>query len=109
MTVQRTAAGVVVYDGARTSGVYTLLSPDGKPTYFVVPADATEGDLSPLNDDDREKLKKVVGLTFDDGDAVLAASGEGTDRQDLWLYLLVGMIGLLCLEVWMTRRLVKNR
>jgi hypothetical protein len=109
VSVQRTAAGVVVYDGARTSGIYTLLSPDDKPTYFVVPADAAEGDLTPLNDDDREKVKTVVGLTFDDGDAVLAASGEGTDRQDLWLYLLIGMIGLLCLEVWMTRRLVKNR
>jgi hypothetical protein len=30
-------------------------------------------------------------------------------RHEVWWWLFLGVIGLLCAEVWMTRRLVKNR
>ncbi|MGV2432743.1 MAG UNVERIFIED_CONTAM: hypothetical protein LVQ98_05420 [Rickettsiaceae bacterium] len=52
----------------RTSGVYVLLSPEDRPTYFVVPADPAEADLTPLSEEDRQKLTKLLGLQFDDGE-----------------------------------------
>jgi len=30
-------------------------------------------------------------------------------RMELWWWLLLGLIALLCGEVWLTRRIVKNR
>ena len=29
--------------------------------------------------------------------------------RDMWWLLMVGVIGLLCGEVWMTRRIIKGR
>lgn len=107
--VHHTASGSIIYDGARTSGVYVLLSPEDRPTYFVVPADPAEADLTPLSEEDRQKLTKLLGLQFDDGEQILAADGQATERQELWLAVLIGVISLLCVEVWMTRRLVQKR
>jgi hypothetical protein len=108
--VQRSDNNILRYDATKISGVYRLRSPEGKVTWFVVPRDPREGDLTPLNDEDRAKLAKLIGLTFDREEAGDAeAAEEEVQRQELWLYVLLGMIILLCVEVWMTRRLVMNR
>jgi hypothetical protein len=36
----------------------------------------------------------------------LVASGQ---RQEVWWWFLVGVIVFLCGEVWMTRRIARNR
>jgi hypothetical protein len=101
---------ILRYDATKISGVYRLRSPEGKATWFVVPRDPREGDLTPLDDEDRAKLAKLIGLTFDHDEADEAESApEELQRQELWLYALIGVILLLGVEVWMTRRLVRNR
>ena len=112
--VRLSEIGDLSFDDTRLSGVYRLRSPEGKTTWYVVPRDVREGDLTPLGEDDRAKLGKLLSVRFDareggPGSEEVSADAPEVQRQELWLYLLVGMIGLLCLEVWMTRRLVRNR
>ncbi|MBY0231451.1 MAG: hypothetical protein K2W96_19375, partial [Gemmataceae bacterium] len=97
----------LVFDGTRASGVYALRTPKGETVHYVVPADAREADLEPLSEEDRAKVSKLAGLEFAEGDS--EAADDEAQRQDLWLWLLLGLVGLLCLEVWMTRRLVLGR
>ena len=58
--LERPEGPVLVFDGARQSGVYALRGPGKQPVYYVVPPDAREADLEPLAEADR---KKVAGLT----------------------------------------------
>jgi hypothetical protein len=100
----------LVYDGARDPGVYRLLTPQLQTIYYVVPTDPRESDLTAASAEERDRVGKRLGIEYqDDRDAILGAPEAATRRQELWSYLLVGLIALLCLEVWMTRRLVKNR
>jgi hypothetical protein len=100
----------LVYEGAREPGVYRLGTPQAQTVYFVVPTDPRESDLTAASADERERVGKRLGIEYeDDRAAILGAPEAATRRQELWSYLLVGLIALVCLEVWMTRRLVKNR
>jgi hypothetical protein len=78
--------------------------------YYVIPADAREADLTPMAEKDREKVRERTGITFAaDADEGAVGEDEVLYRQDLWLYFLLGMIALLCVEVWMTRRLAMQQ
>ncbi len=44
----------------------------------------------------------------DRGEMAASWVSEG-HRQELWSWLLLGLVALLCSEVWMTRRMVKRR
>jgi hypothetical protein len=109
--VQGPGGATLVYDGVRESGVYTVRGPEGTPTYFVVPADAREGDLTPMTDDARRVVSKLTGMRFTSGEdeAAFAGAEEGAGRQDLWPWLLMVFVAILCVEVWMTRRLAMKR
>jgi len=107
--VRLSESGELSFEDTRLSGVYRLRSPEGKTIWFVVSRDVREGDLTPLNDDDRAKLEKLLAMRFDTPSEPKRDEPPEIQRQELWLYVLMGMIGLLCLEVWMTRRLVRNR
>ena len=54
--------------------------------------------------------KLVPGLKYQNDRAQLAEEWISEQhRQELWCWLLLGLIALLCGEVWLTRRIVKNR
>jgi hypothetical protein len=101
----------LTYDETREPGVYTLSTPGGTPTYFVVQGEPGESDLSPLVPEDREALQKwlspgtrgpAVRMSFTEA----AAGGEQSRvPMELWWLLLLGVLGLLFGEVWMTRRM----
>jgi hypothetical protein len=101
---------LLVHEGTRETGVYRLKTPENNTVYYVVQPDARESDLAPCTDEDRERVAKVLPVQYenDRGRMVDAWVSEG-HRQEFWWWLLQGVIGLLCFEVWMTRRLVKNR
>jgi hypothetical protein len=111
--VDRLPQGAVLrIEGARETGVYRLKTAEGEPIYYVVrPRNAEESDLTPCNDQDRAHVASLVpGLKYQNDREQLGVEwvGEGS-RQELWWWLLLGLIALLCGEVWMTRRMVRNR
>jgi hypothetical protein len=108
--VPQEQGALLVYEGVRNAGVYRVLTPQQQTVFYVVPADPREADLTGCTAEEREKVVKAVGVQYEDERDEILGSAEGaTSRQEMWWWLLVGLIGLLCLEVWMTRRLVKNR
>lgn len=99
-------------DGMRETGVYHLQYGDGNTIYYVVrPKMAGESNLTPCSDEDREKVAKLVpGMKYlDNGEQMGQEWISEHHRQELWSGLLLGLIALLCSEVWLTRRIVKNR
>lgn len=99
-------------DGIRETGVYRLTTPEGSVLYYVVrPQMSEESDLTPCSDDDRAKVaERFPGLKYQNerGQETEEWISDNT-RQELWWCFLVGLIALLCGEVWLTRRIVKNR
>jgi hypothetical protein len=101
---------VLLYEGTREAGVYRLTTPAGANVYYVVPPDSREADLTPCGEEDRKKVADLNGARYEEGkEGLMRGLEEGPHREELWSLLLGGVIALLCLEVWMTRRMVKNR
>jgi hypothetical protein len=117
----RDRGGVLLYEGTREAGVYRLTVPqppkegtdqaeETQTFYYVVPLDAREADLTPCVEEDQKKVADLTGARYEKGqEALLNGPGGQDERQDMWWYLLAGVVALLCFEVWMTRRLVMNR
>jgi hypothetical protein len=92
------------------SGVYRLKTPEEKTVYYVVQPDGGESDLTPATDKEKEAVAELVPFHYEnDRGQINKAGPQQVHNEDLWHWLLVGLIGLLCCEVWMTRRIVKNR
>jgi hypothetical protein len=109
--VPQEKGALLVHEGARETGVYRLTKPGGDVTYYVVPPDARESDLTPCSEEDRSRVASVVpGLRYEnDRGAMIEEMKSENQRQDFWMYFLLGLIALLCMEVWMTRRMVMSR
>jgi hypothetical protein len=111
--IDRQPQGAVLrYDGLREAGVYRLKTTEGVIVYYVVrPRRAEESDLTPASAADRERVAALLpGLKYqDDRGALAAAWVSESHRQEVWWWLLLGLVALLCGEVWMTRRMVKSR
>jgi hypothetical protein len=100
---------LVVCEGTRETGVYRILSGE-QATYYVVQPDARESDLTPAGPEDRDKVARLVPLKYEEDAAALkSALHETSARVEMWWWLLLGMLALLCSEVFMTRRMVKGR
>jgi hypothetical protein len=101
---------LVVYEGTRETGVYRLTASGEQTVYYVVQPDPRESDLTPASEEDRKKVTDLVPMKYaDDPAALWTAMQQTTERQEIWWWLLLGVVALLCGEVWMTRRMVKNR
>ncbi|HEY7326169.1 MAG TPA: BatA domain-containing protein [Gemmataceae bacterium] len=113
LQVDRLPAGPVLrVDDTREVGVYRLHTAEGNVVYYVVqPKMAGESDLTPCNDEDRDRVAKLIPTMQyqNDGEPLTREWISEDHRQELWSWLLVGLIALLCGEVWLTRRIVKNR
>jgi hypothetical protein len=100
----------LVYENARATGVYRLEVGTGRSIFYVVQPDPRESDLTPATEEDRKKVASHVPMRYENqrqpvGRAMVAAS----QTQELWWWLLVGVLVLLCGEVWLTRRMVLAR
>jgi hypothetical protein len=111
--VDRQPQGAVLrFDGTRETGVYRLRTSDGVITHYVVrPRRADESDLTPADDDDRARVAALLpGMKYQNEREALAQAWVSESHQhDIWSWLLLGLVALLCAEVWMTRRIVKVR
>jgi hypothetical protein len=100
------ADGVFTHADTRQSGVYVLTTSRQRRVYFVVQPDARRLDPTPATAEEKQAVADALGgLRYgSDAGPILA----GPDRDVWWLFLL-GVTGLLCGEVWLTRRIVRNR
>jgi hypothetical protein len=100
----------VVYDQTVETGVYRLTRKTGHDIFYVVQPDRRESDLTPCTDIDREKVRKLLPMTYEnDGGRMTAGLADASSKQELWWWFLLAVIALLCGEIWMTRRIVKGR
>jgi hypothetical protein len=82
----------------------------GQSSYFVVQPDPAESILAPTTPEEREKVNKMVPVRYESDRAQLSAAlVASTQKQELWLWFLIGVVVLLCGEVWLTRRIALNR
>jgi hypothetical protein len=97
----------IVVEDTHEPGVYTLKhSASGASRYYVVQSDAGESDLSPWTDADRERVKRAVpAVEFnDDRSSIISGITRAPQPAELWWLFMLGVIGLLSAEVWLTRR-----
>jgi hypothetical protein len=99
------ANGAIVIDSPE-SGAYALTNPQFSTQFFAVAANPKEHDLTPLDATDREKLEHwLPGLRWDTepGEALASQAGAAIATELNWLAF-GGVIALLCVELWMTRK-----
>ncbi|MGH9676465.1 MAG: hypothetical protein ACRD36_05130, partial [Candidatus Acidiferrum sp.] len=111
---------LLVYEDTRETGVYKLRTPESETVYYVIPPDPRESDLTPCGEDDRAKVAKLFNpLDLDEEHAplrytsehsnILVAAATSGAAQEVWWWFLLGVVALLCGEVWMTKRMAANR
>lgn len=98
------------YDNTGAIGIYRVQGPPGRAWAFVTPPDLRESDLTRCSADDWRKVRDRLPIawqaeTANDG----SLATPETRREELWWVFLLAVLGLLCMEVWMTRRLVLTR
>jgi hypothetical protein len=96
----------LVFGGTAQTGVYRV-EEGGRPTYYVVQPDG-QPSLALLSESERTGLEKHLKMQFESDRSKLALPSTDQPTQ-LWWPLLVGVILLLCGEVWMTRRIALSR
>jgi hypothetical protein len=99
--------GQLVFDDTREPGVYRLTHmATGVTRYYVVQGDARESDLTPCSDADRERVRKMFpNLAYaNDRRDVVDGLLRSPQPTELWWLVMLGVIGLLSVEVWLTRR-----
>ena len=111
--VRSSGAARAVYHDTSEPGVYRLSLP-GPPGGFAhasVIGDPREFDLTPLGPDEAEGLARGWPLTFEPDPDRLAGrlSSPSHGRNEVWRGLVLAALAGLCLELWLTRRLVRGQ
>ncbi len=95
-------------------GIYRLAlpGPAGAFLYAAVAGDDREADPAPLEAAEADALARGWPLTFDAdpdrlADRVLAV--DRARRDEVWHALILAALAGLCLEVWLTRRMIRER
>jgi von Willebrand factor type A domain/Aerotolerance regulator N-terminal len=102
------------FDDTTEPGLYQIVlpNPPGGSAFATVAADPRESDLRALDPADATALARDWPLSFEaDPDRLasrLLAAGRG-GRHEIWRYLVLAALGGLCVEIWLTRQLVKSR
>jgi hypothetical protein len=103
------------FDDTVKSGVYRLTLPDppGGFAYATVASDNKGSDPSPLDPADAAKLAEGWPLTFAADPAqlpeILMAGAGSNSRRELWRVLVLAALAGLCVEIYLTRRLVRGQ
>lgn len=101
-------------DDASAVGLYRLVLPDpaGGSVYAALAGDSRESDLTPMDPAEAAQLAARWPLTFSDSpgrlESALAAPAAG-GRQEIWRALVLAALSVLCVEVFLTRRIVRSR
>jgi hypothetical protein len=100
----------VVYENTHETGVYRVTAAGGRTVYYVAQPDPRESDLASCTAADREKVAQFMPLGYEDETKAMPGTvADDHPKQELWWWFLLGVIALLCTEVWLTRHIVKGR
>jgi hypothetical protein len=104
----------VRFDDTSESGVYRLKLPDppGGLRYALATRDSRESDLTPLDPAEARRLSEGWPLTFEsqpDGLSARLFAAEPDGRHEVWRTLIVAAVAGLCLEIYLTRRVVRTQ
>lgn len=111
--VRESAGARARIDDTSESGVYriALAEAPGGFVYGLVEGDGRESDPAPLEPAEASKLAEGWPLAFEtDVDRLssrLAETHRG-GRREIWRVLILAALGGLCVEIWLTRRLVRG-
>jgi hypothetical protein len=108
VAIENTAAPGVYHVG---EGVWPFR---GRSAYYVVRPDARdaerESELTPCDEAAWKAVRELLPMNYvAERDAMRSPLAQELYRQELWWWFLLGVVLLLCGEIWMTRRLVKRR
>jgi hypothetical protein len=99
-----------IYDNTGAVGVYQVQGSNGKTWPYVVPPDLRESNLTRCSADDWRKVQDRLPIEWhEEGTQQSSIVTQDAHREELWWLLLLGVLGLLCTEVWMTRRMALAR
>ena len=95
-------------------GIYrlSLPTPPGATAYALVEPTEKDPDPAPLDPLEAETLSRNWPLTFLPEPIALADRLLAIDkarRSELWQILILGALGALCLEVYLTRRMARRQ
>lgn len=108
--LQTPPSTVVTYSGTDSVGVYRLRTDERKIYYFTGLADLEESNLAPCSPEDWNAVQEYVPMTYlTDRDARNSPLAAELHSEEFWWWLMLGVVGLLCAELWMTRRIVRGR
>jgi hypothetical protein len=98
----------LIYEDTREPGAYRLTNSSGKIVYYVVQPDPRETeDLSPCQEEDFAKVAEIIPVRYvEEPHDILSGP---TPSREIWWWLMLAVLALLCGEVWMTRQIVKGR
>jgi hypothetical protein len=86
------------------------LNPRRAVYYTVHSDDPAEYDLTPATSAERARVARDVPITYvTDGDRLLGTLLSEANSQELWWLLMLAVVGFLCVEVWLTRRISRTR
>ncbi len=102
------------FDDTHEAGVYrlTLPNPPGALAYAAVTGDGRESDLSPLDPAEAARLAQGWPFEFETSPDRLAArlsAAEPGGKHEVWRLLVLAALGFLCVEVYLTRRIVRSQ
>jgi hypothetical protein len=111
---ERISTGLRVrLDESTELGIYRFDLPDPLGAkYVAVAADAREADATELAPTEAMRLAQGWPLRFETDGARLSTQLLTSSQRgptELWRYLVLAALGGLCVEVWLTRRLVRTR
>ena len=104
------------YEDTTETGVYRLRLPGTAKSYAygIVNGESRESDLSPLDPAETEKLAEGWPMVFENdsaklADRVFSGDGQPGSRNEIWRALILLAMAGLCVEIYLTRRLVRGQ
>jgi hypothetical protein len=108
--LQTSPSAVMGFSGTDSVGVYRLRTEEKKSYFYTGQPDVEESNLAPCTTEDWNTVRALIPMTYltehDPRNSPLAAE---LHTEELWWWLMLGVVGLLCGELWMTRRIVRGR
>jgi hypothetical protein len=101
-------------DDTSEAGIYRLSLPEppGGFAYALIPGDGREADLTPLARAEADRLAKGWPLVFERSAAHLSTdlfAAENGGRNEVWRGLILAALAGLCVEVYLTRQLIRSQ